>query len=730
MMARRMGFAGAPRRGLGSLAFLIFPALFFSFALVPQLGAAQTVDLVMLVDESGSLCGKKPPGDVALEVEGLVEALESVIVPRANAGGKVQVAVISFGTKVTLRLGLTDAKTNKDAIVAALRAIKASPECGETNLGTAVNKAKAILDGGTAPPGQRVINLVTDGVPTMPLTGAESYFQNACASARDAGYEIWALGIGKVNEASLISCTGSAARYFYAPTVAGFVTVEQQKLRTILGRAPVLDPDLWLTKTASAEAVKAGEELSWLLTVGNAGPVSETDALVSDPLPEGLTLLSLIPSQGRCQSNNNIIDCRLGRLPSGGRATITLITKVAPDFSGTLANTASVIGENEDLNKSNNKATATVRVTDPRSPNPGPGGPPQGEGITVDYKGELLDRARELLDLAWDLLADLGQRVFEPLKDAKDRKIEAQAGLESALKYGLDLALAIARARELIQTEAYNAEQAAFRGLQAAHDALRELEAEAASLIVELEQNTLAGNISQSYVDLLAKRVDEAGRPEAPLLVILSLLSWKDLDLVEMDKLLEQAQEYESEALAWLATAASCGANTDCQKRAVKEALAALKGSIKLVRQAEKSLWKIKDNLKAIKAWLCGFKQLVVRAPTLVIEEEEEVICPWCLPPLGATGAVELRIYSEDGAIRFVALGRGGEVVALRVEVFTLAGAKAFDSGFSAGNGLLWPMVNGRGEPLANGTYLYVVTLKSPSGELFRSEVRKLALLR
>ncbi len=701
------------------LAFSLALALMISTA--PAQAQAQTLDLVMLVDESGSLCGKSPPGDVALEVEGLITALESVVVPRVRAGADVRVGIISFGTKVSLRLGLTDVKTAKDRIIAALRAIKASPECGNTNLGGAINKAKAVLDGGTAP--LRVINLVTDGEPTVPLTGPESYFQNACAAARDAGYEIWALGVGDVNEASLISCTGNAARYFYAPTIPSFVTVEQQKLRTILKPGVALDPDLWITKSASSDTVKAGEELSWTLIVGNAGPVSESAALVSDPLPAGLTLLSVVPSQGRCQSIDNVIDCLLGRLPSGGRATITLITKVAPEFAGTLSNTASVIGENEDLNKSNNKATATVRVANP-NPRPPNSGDPSGEGITVDYKGELLERAGDLLDLAWELLEGLGTEVFTSLKDAKDWKVGAQAGLESALRYGIDLTTAIARARELIQTEAYNAERAAFSGLGTVQEALGELEGEVASLAVEIEQNTLAGNISQSYADLLIKRVSEEGRPEAPLLAILSLLSQKDLDLIEMDKLLEMAQEDESEALAWLATAATtCGTNTDCQRRAVKEALKALKGSIKLVREVEKSLWKIKDNIKAVKAWICGFKQLVIRAPTLEVPEEEPgPICPWCLPPLAGAGATELRIYSEKGAIRFAALGGG--VQGMRARVFNLSGRAVFDSGLIAGNTLSWNTRN-----VANGVYLYTIEITTPAGTV-RSEVQKLALAR
>ncbi len=80
-----------------------------------------------------------------------------------------------------------------------------------------------------------------------------------------------------------------------------------------------------------------------------------------------------------------------------------------------------------------------------------------------------------------------------------------------------------------------------------------------------------------------------------------------------------------------------------------------------------------------------------------------------------------------DG-IEFEALGAGIEQS--KVEVFNLAGAEVFDSGFASGSTQEWHLINNRGQILANGVYLYVVTVKGDDGKPLSSGVRKLVVLR
>jgi hypothetical protein len=353
------------------------------------------------------------------------------------------------------------------------------------------------------------------------------------------------------------------------------------------------------------------------------------------------------------------------------------------------------------------------------------------EGITPDYKADLLAAVDDLVDLTHDLLKDTRTKVFDSLWVIKDKKVEAFATLNAALKYDLLQTSLVKTAQDLIQSAEDEKRQTTFKGLRTVTDTLLDLEGAIAALYQDIEENILAGNIAQVTADQLIKATTEDGRPLAPLLVISYLLFQKNNDLVEIDKLLEQANEYESEALAWLntvydkdkKTTGICGTNTDCQKKAVKEAMNALKDSIQTIRKAEKIIWAIKDNIQSIKAWLCGFKQLVMRAPILQAGVPGPS-CPWCLPPPppGGLATTELRTYSENGTIRFAALG--GAVQGMRVQVFNLSGKTVFDSGLVAGNMLAW-----RTHDVANGVYLYTIEVKTAAG-VTRSEVRKLAVLK
>lgn len=87
-----------------------------------------------------------------------------------------------------------------------------------------------------------------------------------------------------------------------------------------------------------------------------------------------------------------------------------------------------------------------------------------------------------------------------------------------------------------------------------------------------------------------------------------------------------------------------------------------------------------------------------------------------------------LRLNAWDGAHgKLEVLGQG--VAHTTIAGFDLAGRRRFTAE-SAGNALSWAMLDGQGHPLANGVYLFVVTVRGFSGEVWRSEVRKLVWLR
>jgi hypothetical protein len=94
---------------------------------------------------------------------------------------------------------------------------------------------------------------------------------------------------------------------------------------------------------------------------------------------------------------------------------------------------------------------------------------------------------------------------------------------------------------------------------------------------------------------------------------------------------------------------------------------------------------------------------------------------------LGALAqSVSLTVTAYSDAIRFSAQG---SVKELRVEILSLSGQKVFDSGPVLGNALDWKLLNSQGQPVANGVYLYTVTVKDPSGNVTK-KLGKLAVLR
>jgi hypothetical protein len=88
------------------------------------------------------------------------------------------------------------------------------------------------------------------------------------------------------------------------------------------------------------------------------------------------------------------------------------------------------------------------------------------------------------------------------------------------------------------------------------------------------------------------------------------------------------------------------------------------------------------------------------------------------------TASLTVTAYSD--AVRFSAQG---SVKELRVEVLSLSGQKVFDSGPVLSNALDWKLLNTQGQPIANGVYLYTVTIKDPFGNVTR-KLGKLAVLR
>ena len=67
-----------------------------------------------------------------------------------------------------------------------------------------------------------------------------------------------------------------------------------------LNGSGILSADLALSLGADQNPVRSGTNLTYLITIKNAGPTVASGAVVGEPLPAGTTFVSATPSQGSC----------------------------------------------------------------------------------------------------------------------------------------------------------------------------------------------------------------------------------------------------------------------------------------------------------------------------------------------------------------------------------------------------------------------------------------------
>ena len=125
----------------------------------------------------------------------------------------------------------------------------------------------------------------------------------------------------------------------------------------------VQSADLGLAMTQSTNPVPAGSNQTYTLTVTNAGPNDATNVTVTDTLPTNATLVSATPSQGAACTGSAPLTCNLGTVANAASATLTIVVTVNAGATGTLANTASVVSDQLDPNKTNNTASVSAPIT-------------------------------------------------------------------------------------------------------------------------------------------------------------------------------------------------------------------------------------------------------------------------------------------------------------------------------------------------------------------------------
>lgn len=152
--------------------------------------------------------------------------------------------------------------------------------------------------------------------------------------------------------------------YSYTPVEGGIPAVFQVESNEVPVLITGTSADISVTKTASA-ATLPGRELTYTLTVANAGPSSSENVILTDNLPSSITDAQYSTDNGTTFSPWTG-SLNLGTIAAGASRTIIIRGTISPQAQGTITNTASVTSTTPDPNPDNNTSTITTNILTPR----------------------------------------------------------------------------------------------------------------------------------------------------------------------------------------------------------------------------------------------------------------------------------------------------------------------------------------------------------------------------
>jgi fimbrial isopeptide formation D2 family protein/uncharacterized repeat protein (TIGR01451 family) len=124
--------------------------------------------------------------------------------------------------------------------------------------------------------------------------------------------------------------------------------------------------DVGVVKTGSATRLTVGEQVTWTLTVTNAGPGTDPAVQLVDTMPARSVLVSTTTSRGSCTASavtGAVLTCALGEMVAGDVATVTIVAML-PE-AGTYRNGVVVTPTGPDTNPDNHEDSHIVIVTVP-----------------------------------------------------------------------------------------------------------------------------------------------------------------------------------------------------------------------------------------------------------------------------------------------------------------------------------------------------------------------------
>ena len=218
--------------------------------------------------------------------------------------------------------------------------------------------------GPAAASGVTVSNRIPTGITFVSATGG------ATPSSGSLLINLGSLATGAVTNAQITvqpTAAGKLTNLFrvFAGTADPVLTNNSASVVSTVTNAPANNSplDVALSITAAPNPVNAGCPLTYLLTVTNKGSTTATGVVVSNTLPFGVKLVSLLPSQGSATTNRctDIILFNVGTLPHGDLVTLAIV--VIPTVAGCITDKAVAFSQQRDAVPTNNYAQVTTTVS-------------------------------------------------------------------------------------------------------------------------------------------------------------------------------------------------------------------------------------------------------------------------------------------------------------------------------------------------------------------------------
>lgn len=252
--------------------------------------------------------------------------------------------------------------------------VTVTPASGVTDPTTGNNSSAAVTT--------RVIDAVNDGPTSLTYNagGSVNVLANDTVGSNAATTSNGIVSIGSNGGITGLGVDASGNLTVPASTPAGTYTVTYKLCDATVTTACdtatktitiVPSADLNISKSGPATAV-AGTQITYILTLSNAGPSAANGATFGDPLPASLTGVSAtcVNATGGVSgctasvSSNNVTGT-VGTFPSGGSVQIQITGTISPGTTGSLSNFATISppsGTNDPNSADNTSATINTTL--------------------------------------------------------------------------------------------------------------------------------------------------------------------------------------------------------------------------------------------------------------------------------------------------------------------------------------------------------------------------------